>query len=88
MRYYANKIEIPLEQIAYLDMIMPRSIQSSGTNSQEYKPSNGHPTIIVKIRTRPRLLVFRILSWTKRAGLCGPYPTYFFDRIAFLKRFL
>ena len=25
MRYYANKIEIPLEQIAYLDMIMPRS---------------------------------------------------------------
>ena len=50
MRYYANKIEIPLEQIAYLDMIMPRSIQSSGTNSQEYNPSNGHPTIIVKIR--------------------------------------
>ena len=25
MRYYANNIEIPLEQIAYLDMIMPRS---------------------------------------------------------------
>ena len=25
MRYYANKIEIRLEQIAYLDMIMPRS---------------------------------------------------------------
>ena len=49
MRYYANKIEIPLEQIAYLDMIMPRSIQSSCTSSQEYKPRNGHPTIIVKI---------------------------------------
>ena len=42
MRYYANKIEIPLEQIAYLDMIMPRSIQSSSTNSQEYKQSHGH----------------------------------------------
>lgn len=75
MRYYANKIEIPLEQIAYLDMIMPRSIQSSSTSSQEYKPRNGHQTIIVKIGGGQNFLVFRILSRTKRVFVGHIPPT-------------